>query len=268
MGAMGGRHVGRVGRALPAPPAAAMGGNAAALEEDLDGGGGEADLDALVDELVRHAVVVGLHDDVVVDVHGGVAPLAQLVTGGGQRAQERAVELLEELAARDAEVLHEAVVEAGQQGPDRRVQLGHAEEALMAEGGQDPALGDEHVGLDDGLVSGPACPSRHDRRPVVLGELQVGAVNDGLVAARLGDAAQQIVGDEERGSAAEEFHHPHVGGDPRGQVLGWTGFSVHVTTRAEHADEQFDGDQLARPRIDDHRPFAGVNRTRIPWTPS
>ncbi len=99
MRAVGGRHVGWIGRALAAPPTATMGGEAAALEEDLDRRGGEADLDALVHELVGDAVVVGRHDDVVVDVHGGIAPLAQLVAGGGQRPQERAVELLEELAA-------------------------------------------------------------------------------------------------------------------------------------------------------------------------
>ena len=57
----------------------------------------QADLDALVHELVGDGVVVVLDGDVVVDVDGGVAPLGQLVARGGQRAQERAVELLEEL---------------------------------------------------------------------------------------------------------------------------------------------------------------------------
>ena len=47
---------------------------APALEKQLDDGGGEPHLDALVQQLVGDAVVVVLDDDVVVDVNAGVAP--------------------------------------------------------------------------------------------------------------------------------------------------------------------------------------------------
>jgi hypothetical protein len=159
--------------------------------------------------------------------------------------------LLEELAAGDAEMLHQTVVEAGEQLADRRVQFGDAEEAPMPERREDPALRHEHTDLDERFVPGMATASGHDRGAVVLGELQVGAIDDGLVAAGLGDATPQIVGDEEGGRAAEELHHAHVGGDPRGQILGRTGFGVHVAARPEYADKHLDGNDLAGAGIDD-----------------
>jgi hypothetical protein len=66
----------------------------------------------------------------------------------------------------------------------------------VAQGGEDPALGHEDVGLDDGLVSRPPRAGGHDGRPIVLGELCVGPVDDGFVAARLGDATPEVVRDE------------------------------------------------------------------------
>ena len=67
-------------------------------EEDLDGGGGEPDLDGLADQAVRNRVVVaiGADFDVVVDVQLGPAPGGELITGRRERPQGRAVEGLEE----------------------------------------------------------------------------------------------------------------------------------------------------------------------------
>jgi len=63
---------------LAAASAAAMRGDAAVLEEDLDDGGGEPH-DPLVQELVGDAVVVVLDCDVIVDVDASVGPLGKLV---------------------------------------------------------------------------------------------------------------------------------------------------------------------------------------------
>jgi len=52
-----------------------MRGHASPFEEELDRGGTEPDLDALMHELVGDRVVVVLDGDVVVDVDGGVAPV-------------------------------------------------------------------------------------------------------------------------------------------------------------------------------------------------
>ncbi len=85
----------------------------------------------------------------------------------------------------------------------------------------------------------------------MLSEGAIRAIDDRLVAVRLGHAAPQVVGHEDRRRAAEVLHHPHVGRDPRGQFLGGTGFGVHVTTRAQGAHEELDRRELAGGDVDD-----------------
>ena len=200
---MGVRHVGGLRGVLAAAPVPTMRGDAPALEKQFDRGGAEADLDPLVHELVGDAVVVALDEDVVVDVHAGVAPLGEFVPARRKRAQQRTIELLEQRAARDTELAHRARVERREQFANGDVQLREAEEAAVAQHGQDPALGDEHVRLDDGFVARVAGACGDHGRAVVLGELEVGAIDDGLVAARLGDAAAEVIGDKDRRRAAE-----------------------------------------------------------------
>ena len=253
---MGVRHVRRVGRVLGAPTAPAVRGDPPALEKDLDDGGGEADLDALMQELIGDAVVVVVDGDVVVDVDAGVEPVGELVAGRRQRAQQRTVELLEERATRDTELAHGSCVERCEPLPDRGVELGEAEEAAVPEHGEDPPLGHQHIRLDDRLIARPTCAGGHDCRAVVLREVEIGAVDDRLVAAGRGDAAAEVVGHEDRRGAAEELHHAGVGADPRRQILGRARLGVHVTARAQRADEQFDRDQFARRRVDDRRALA------------
>ena len=121
--------------------AAGMGRHAAALEEDLDGRRGVADLDLLAEELEGHAVVVPLDDDVVVHVGAAVLPVREDVARGRQGLEGRTVELLVERAAADAQLLHRPVVELVEEDADRRVQGAEAEERLVAEPGEYPALG-------------------------------------------------------------------------------------------------------------------------------
>lgn len=72
-------------------------------------------------------------------------------------------------------------VERDQQLPDRGVQLGDTEEAAVAQGGQDPPLGHQHIGLDNGLIPRLARAGGYDRGAIVLGEVEVRAIDDGLV---------------------------------------------------------------------------------------
>jgi hypothetical protein len=58
-------------------------------------GAGDAQLDGGAHEPVRHAVVVGIELDVVVDVDLGGLPAADLIARGRQRLERRGVELLE-----------------------------------------------------------------------------------------------------------------------------------------------------------------------------
>jgi hypothetical protein len=252
---MGVGHVGRVGGVLAAAPEAAMRGHPPAFEEEFDGGGAQPDLDALVHQLMGEGVVVVVDDDVVIDVDGGVAPFGDFIAARGQRAQRGTIELLEERPPGDAERPQRPAVEGDEELADRGVELGEAEEAAVAQYRQDPPLGHEHVGLDDRFVPRAAGAGRHDGRSVELRELEVGAIDDGLVAARLGDAAEQVIGHKDRRAALKIFEHPHVGADPGCQVLGRTRLSVDVTAGAERADKQLHRDDFPREGVDDRRPF-------------
>ena len=66
-------------------------------------------------EPVRHAVVVGLELDVVVDVDLGGLPAAQLEACGRQRLQRRRVHLLEGAAPAAGQLLEGALVQLDQQ---------------------------------------------------------------------------------------------------------------------------------------------------------
>ena len=61
--------------------------HARALEEDLDGRGGAADLDLLADELVRHAVEVAVELDAVIDVDAADIPACKDVERVGGRGR-------------------------------------------------------------------------------------------------------------------------------------------------------------------------------------
>jgi hypothetical protein len=62
--------------------------------EDLDSRCCQADVDGLVDQLVRHAVVVVVDLDMVVDVGLGLSPLGVLKSVGRQWAKCRLVQRL------------------------------------------------------------------------------------------------------------------------------------------------------------------------------
>ena len=113
----------------------------------------EADLDALVHELVGDAVVVVLDGDVVVDVHGGVAPLGRARSGwraagagAGGRAARRA-------GRRETpSFFMRPVVEASSSAQIAAFSSARLKKRWWRSGRQDPALGHQHVGLDDRLV--------------------------------------------------------------------------------------------------------------------
>ena len=153
MRAVGAGHVLGHGRRLSVV-APAVRHDALAAMEDLDRVGGVADLDLLADQLVRHAVDVALDLDVVVDVDAAQLPVREDVARSGQGPQRRAVELLVEGAAADAELLNRPVVQRVEQDADRRVERAELEEGLVAESGEDPPLCHEYAVLDGSLVAG------------------------------------------------------------------------------------------------------------------
>ena len=88
------------------------------------------------------------------------------------------------------------------------------------------------------------------------GQVRVGPVDLGLVAAGAGDGAPQLVGDPQRGRAPEILDHVDVGVDPVPQLLGRGRLGVGEAAGAEHGDEQLDRPQFTRAPVDQRRPLA------------
>src|SRR5688572_18501602 len=98
---MGTRHVIGIG-AMPAPAVAAfMSSDPPAAVEDLDGAAGQAHVDLLADQGVRHGVKEAGGLDVVVEIDSGKPPLGILVVVARQRSQGWMVDALEGLAPAD-----------------------------------------------------------------------------------------------------------------------------------------------------------------------
>ena len=109
-------------------------------------------------------------------------PPADGVAPGWQRAQRRRVERLEGAAPAAGQLLEGPLVQVGNQVLDRRVELGQAEEAPVAQPRQDPPLHQQNGALDLGLVAGMSGTRSQHRAAVVTGEFLVGAVGLGVVA--------------------------------------------------------------------------------------
>jgi hypothetical protein len=71
-----------------------------ACVKDLNGMSGEAHIDPFADQPVRHRVICSGDLNVIIGVHLGLAPLAELVRSGRQELERRSLELLESSAAR------------------------------------------------------------------------------------------------------------------------------------------------------------------------
>ncbi len=263
MGPVRAGHVLREGRGLATSGQPTVGGHSFGFEVDLDDRRAEARLEQFTDQLVGHAVVVLGDLDVVVDRDPARLPLGQLVALRRQGLQGRPIELLVELAAAGAEALHRPAVELTQLLPDRLVELDEAEKRLIAQGGQDPALGHQDGGLHLRLVAGLAHPGRDDHRPVVRGQLLVGAIDLGLVAARCRDAALEIVRHIDRRRAVEKLQHPRVRGDPVRKLLARGRLGIGVARRPQHPDKQLHRDLLAGAPVDQVRLLARVVDKRL-----
>jgi hypothetical protein len=201
--------------------------------------------------------------DVVVDRDSRELPLPVDEPRGGKRFQRRPIESLEEVAAALTVRPHRAVVEIVEELGDPLVQRADCEEGLVSEPGEDPALDDQHARFDLGLVPRTGGSRRQDCCPVVAGKLLVRPLDPGLVTTREGDRRLQLVGDYERGDAAEEFEGVDVARDEVRGPLRARRFGKRVVRRAEHGDEELHRGDLAGARIDDVRLLAGVVRERL-----
>ena len=96
--------------------------------EDLDRVFRCPHIDFLMDQGVGHAVEVFLKLDVIINVHARLLPGRQFIGLRRQWLQGRAIQRLEQLAARLAEVAHGPIIEFVIQGAHGPVQVSQIEE--------------------------------------------------------------------------------------------------------------------------------------------
>lgn len=192
------------------PETAQVAGDAAAAMEALDRGGAKAHIQLMSDERMRHAVIMPINFHVVIDAGLGRFPLGVLIRAGRQWFQCRRIDRLERRAARARQFLECPVIEVRQQFPDRRIELGQAEEGATAQPRQNPALDQQHPGFGLGFVLGFVGPRRNDGDPVVGRHLLIGGIEVGLIATGAGDARFEVVRDEDIRQAGQELERPDV----------------------------------------------------------
>ena len=145
------------------------------------------------------------------------------------------------------------LVELAQQLADRRVELGQAVKAAMAQTTQEPALDDQHRHLDLRLVARPARSGRQDGRVVMRSHLGIGAVDLRLVQAGLDHRDLGVVRHQQVGHPADRLESPGVCADPISERLGPARLGVGEAGGAEHGDKDLCRPDLAAESVDDHR---------------
>src|SRR5215470_7196851 len=106
--------------------------HALTLVEDLDGRRRRAYFHQLLNQVVRHAVVVRVEGDVIVDVDSGTRPFAEVETLRGERTHRRLVQCRELRSSGALALTERSLVDSVAKLPDRLVQLFNREELSMA----------------------------------------------------------------------------------------------------------------------------------------
>jgi len=140
------RHVLGHGGVPTVAAGAQMSGDPLALQKDLDGTRRQPRLDLTASKAVGDAVEVVLDLDMVVDADPTNAPFGKAIGLRGQRLEAGPVELFEQRPASNTETTDQAfIVELPQQLTDRRIELGQAVKAAMAQAAEQPPLALEPI---------------------------------------------------------------------------------------------------------------------------
>src|SRR6516225_545770 len=174
---MGAGHVLGIGAVEPAAIAPGMSGDTLAAVEHLDGVCGDADVDLLADQGVRHRIEEALDLDVVIKADAGQPPFAVDVFRNRQRLQRRTLDRFEQLAPADPEATHRALVHPGQHLLDRGVALGEREEGRVAQAAENIGLGEANSRFNFGLIARSARSCRQDADLVMRRHPRVAAVD-------------------------------------------------------------------------------------------
>src|SRR5215471_307288 len=97
---------------LPTAATSQMRGYTLSLMEDLHGGRCCSNLDQFLDQVIRHAVEVGIEGDVVVDVYPRSRPLTHVEPLARQRAQCASFHRSEHTGARSLPLFERSLVQA------------------------------------------------------------------------------------------------------------------------------------------------------------
>lgn len=92
-----------------------MAGDPATFRQHLDHAAGDAQFDLLANQRMRHAVIVAVVLDVVVDIDAGAFPLGQHKPRGRQCPQVGRIQFLEGIAAAAGQFLERPIVQRRQE---------------------------------------------------------------------------------------------------------------------------------------------------------
>ena len=112
--------------------ASLVAGHAPVFIEGRDGGGGHAHIEFFAPELVGDAVIVAVHLDVIIDVHGDFFPLGKLITVWRQGPEGRFINGVKQVPAGYLHLLQQPLVEAYQFFGNGPVEFCQREEALVS----------------------------------------------------------------------------------------------------------------------------------------
>ncbi len=138
---------------------------------------------------------------------------------GRQGARGCALGFLEQAGPRARLLADRPAVQPREQVADGGVGVGDVEELAMAQGSENPTLGDLNTALHCRFVARTSRARRDHAHAVVQREVLIGGIEIGIVSASFGDAGLGVIGSDDLGRAAKEVQRPHVSAEPSFHLL-------------------------------------------------
>ena len=240
-----------------------MTGHALALIEDLYRVARAADVNLLAHQLIRRAVVVLVHLNVVIKIDARPLPLRIFESRSRQRLQSRSVDQVIEFGSRSSHLAKRPLIELDDQFKDGFVQLCQAEELSLTQGRQHPPLHDLNPDLGLRFVSWAVRPRRKDAHAVMNRQIAIRTVQLRFVPAGRLHARLQVVRHDQKAGAVEEFEGPHVRVRPVPQILRPGGLGIGVIAGSQHRHEHLRLTNFARLRVRHRNCLTGVVYERL-----
>lgn len=152
----------------------------------------------------------------------------------------------------------DVAIEIVEELADPHVEISEAEEALISQSRQDPALNNQNAAFDLGFVLRSFWAGRQDRRVVMFGECRKSGVDGRLEPQGLGNAGLEVVADDRFRYATVEAQSPLLTLDPVWQPLSEARIGEGVQRGRQNRDEDLHRPDLARRRINDGDGLASI----------